>query len=50
LAALVDRYAPEYAGFLRQEGRSANAVPLHRPASYLPELTDDLVGDLDDAA
>jgi lipopolysaccharide/colanic/teichoic acid biosynthesis glycosyltransferase len=51
LAALVGRYAPEQAGLLRQEPRtSVAAVPMHCAPEFLPELTDDLVGDLDDAA
>lgn len=50
LATLVYQFAPESAGFLRQEPFSSDAVPLHRSSTFLPELTDDLVGDLDDAA
>jgi lipopolysaccharide/colanic/teichoic acid biosynthesis glycosyltransferase len=50
LAALVRQYAPEYTGLLRQESRTTVAVPLHRAPGFLPELSDDLVGDLDDAA
>jgi hypothetical protein len=47
---LVRQYAPECTGLLRQEPRTAVAVPLHRSPEFLPEFTDDLVGDLDDAA
>jgi len=50
LAVLIDQYAPEHAGLLRPEPCSAVTVPMHRATSFLPELTDDLVGDLDDAA
>jgi lipopolysaccharide/colanic/teichoic acid biosynthesis glycosyltransferase len=50
LRTLVDQYAPEYAGLLRQEPGNTVAVPMHRTPGFLPELTDDLVGDLDDAA
>jgi lipopolysaccharide/colanic/teichoic acid biosynthesis glycosyltransferase len=50
LATLIDEYAPEYAGFLQPESRSPLSIPEHRMPSFRPELTDDLVGDLDDAA
>jgi lipopolysaccharide/colanic/teichoic acid biosynthesis glycosyltransferase len=50
LAVLVRQYAPECTGLLRQEPRTPVAVPLHRAPGFLSELTDDLVGDLDDAA
>jgi lipopolysaccharide/colanic/teichoic acid biosynthesis glycosyltransferase len=50
LAALVDQYAPDYAALLRREAHTSVAVPLLRAHGFLPELTDDLVGDLDDAA
>ncbi|KAA6458288.1 sugar transferase [Acidobacteria bacterium AB60] len=43
LLALLERYAPHEIGVLREEPRT----PL---PSFLPELTSDLVGDLDDAA
>ena len=50
LDALVDQYAPDYSGLVRQESRATVVVPLQRTPEFLPELTDDLVGDLDDAA
>jgi lipopolysaccharide/colanic/teichoic acid biosynthesis glycosyltransferase len=50
LAALIDNYAPEYAGLLPQESRAHVSIPQHPVPSFLPELTDELVGDLDDAA
>lgn len=53
LAALVGQYAPEHAGLFRAEPRTSAAVPLHHAhhaPGFMPELTDDLVGDLDDAA
>jgi hypothetical protein len=49
LAALIDHYAPEYAGLIPQESRAHASIPQHQAPSFLPELTDDLVGDLDDA-
>jgi lipopolysaccharide/colanic/teichoic acid biosynthesis glycosyltransferase len=50
LATLIDEYAPESAGLIQREFRSHLSVPEPRVPSFQPELTDDLVGDLDDAA
>ncbi len=50
LAALVEQYSPQSAAVLLHQGRTSVAVPLHRAPGFLPELTNDLVGDLDDAA
>ncbi len=50
LAILIDQFVPEYAGLIRQESRTAVFVPQHQVPNFLPELTDDFVGDLDDAA
>ena len=50
LSILIDHYAPDYAGLLRQESRASDFVPVPQVPSFLPELTDDFVGDLDDAA
>jgi len=50
LATLIDQFAPEYAGILAPEPWVSGTVPLHRTPSFLAEFTDDLVGDLDDAA
>jgi lipopolysaccharide/colanic/teichoic acid biosynthesis glycosyltransferase len=50
LDALIDLYAPEYAGLIPQESRAHVSSPQQPMPSFQPELTDDLVGDLDDAA
>lgn len=50
LAALINQYAPECAGLIPQEPRAHASIPLHPVPSSLPELTVDLVGNLDDAA
>lgn len=50
MAALVRQYAPEHMELLRQEPRTSVPVPVHPAPGFLPEFTDDLVGDLDDAA
>lgn len=50
LAALIHQYTPDHANLLSQEPAALPSVPQPRVSSFLPELTDDLVGDLDDAA
>jgi lipopolysaccharide/colanic/teichoic acid biosynthesis glycosyltransferase len=50
LATLIDEYAPEYAGLIQREFRSHLSGPEPRVPSFQPELTNDLVRDLDDAA
>jgi lipopolysaccharide/colanic/teichoic acid biosynthesis glycosyltransferase len=50
LAALINQYAPDYADLISQEPAAPAPIPSSRVPSFLHELTDDLVGDLDDAA
>jgi lipopolysaccharide/colanic/teichoic acid biosynthesis glycosyltransferase len=50
LAALVDQHAPGYAFVLERESSIPDFIRRHRAPGFLPELRDDLVGDLDDAA
>ena len=50
LADLVAQYAPECSALLHGESRTSVGVPLLRAHGFLPELRDDLAGDLDDAA
>jgi hypothetical protein len=50
LAALINQYAPDYADLISQEPTAPASIPSSRAPSFLPELTDDLVGNLDDAA
>ncbi len=50
LAALIHQYAPGYADLIAQEPLAPASMPLPRVPSFLPELSDDLVGNLDDAA
>ncbi len=50
LAILVDQFAPEFGDILEPKPDTAVQVPGHWESRFLPKLTDDLVGDLDDAA
>lgn len=50
LCLLIDIYAPGYNGLLSPEVRATRRMPANAILSIVPELTDDLISDLDDAA